>query len=54
MRPQTANELRTVLMAIFSGFSAHCEDEEIQPETTLHFVMTDFTTYFSGNRDTLA
>jgi hypothetical protein len=54
MRPQTANELRTVLTEIFPGFSAHCEDEEIQPETTLHFVMTDFTTYFSGNRDTLA
>ena len=54
LRPQTADELWTVLTEIFPGFSAHCEDEEIQPETTLHFVMTDFTTYFGGNRDTFS
>ena len=54
MRPQTAKELWTLLTEIFPGFSAHCEDEEIQPDTTLHFVMSDFTTYFSGNRDTLS
>ena len=54
MRPQTAKELWTLLTEIFPGFSAHCEDEEIQPDTTLHFVMSDFTTYFSGNRDTFS
>jgi hypothetical protein len=36
MRPQTAKELWTLLMAIFPGFSADCEvclDEELEPET---------------------
>ena len=54
MRPQTAKELWTVLTEIFPGFSAYCEDEEIHPETTLHFVMMDFTTYFGANRDTFS
>ena len=52
MRPQTAKELWTLLTEIFPGFSVHCEVEEIQPDTTLHFVMIDFTTYFGGHRDT--
>ena len=43
-----------MLTEIFPGFSAEYEDGEIQPETTLHFVMRDFTTYFSGNRDTFS
>ena len=54
MRPQTAKELWTVLTDIFPGFSVHCEDEDIQPDTTLHFVMSDFTTYFGRNRDTFS
>jgi len=54
MRPQIAKELWALLTEIFPGFSAYCEDEEIQPETTLHFVMTEFTSYFSGNRDTFS
>ena len=52
MRPQTAKKLWTLLTEIFPGFSVHCEVEEIQPETTLHFVMIDFSTYFGINRDT--
>jgi len=54
MRPQTAKELWTVLTEMFPGFSAHCEEEEIQPETTFHFVMSDFTTYFGINGDTFS
>ena len=54
MRPTTAKELWILLTEIFPGFSADCEEEEIQPDTTLHFVMADFTPYFSGNRDTFS
>ena len=54
MRPQTAKELSTLLTEIFPGFSADCEVEEIQPETTLHFVIRNFTTYFSDSRDTFS
>jgi hypothetical protein len=49
MRPQTAKELWSLLTEIFPGFSADCVEEEIQSETTFHFVMRDFTPYFSGN-----
>jgi hypothetical protein len=52
MRPQTARELWNLFTEIFPGFSAYCEEEEIQPDTTLHFVMRDFTTYFGSYRDT--
>ena len=54
MRPQTPKELWTLLTEIFPGFSADCEDDEIQADTTLHFVMTNFTSYFSGNRETFS
>lgn len=49
MRPQTAKQLWSVLVEIFPSFAADCEDEEIQPDTTLHFVMRDFAPYFSSN-----
>ena len=54
MRPQTARELWDVLTGIFPGFAANCTKEEIQPNTTLHFVMRDFTPYLSGNRETFS
>ncbi len=54
MRPQTATELWTLLTEIFPGFSTDCEEEEIQPDTTLHFVMRDFVPYFSGNRNSFS
>ena len=54
MRPQTAKELWTLFTEIFPSFSAYCEEEEIQPETTLHFVMMDFTSYFGRNCETFS
>jgi len=54
MRPQTVRELWKLLTEIFPGFATDCKEEEIQPDTTLHFVMRDFTPYFSGNRETFS
>ena len=50
MRPQTAKELWTLLTGIFPSFVEDCSEEEVQDET-LHFVMRNFTPYFSGNRE---
>jgi hypothetical protein len=54
MRPQTALELWQLLTEIFPGFATDCAEEEIQPDATLHFVMRDFTSYFSGKRETFS
>jgi len=51
MRPQTAMELWTLFTEIFPDFSSYCEVEEIEPDTTLHFVMMDFTSYFGSYCD---
>ena len=53
MRPQTAKELWTLFTEIFPSFSAYCE-EEIEPDTTFHFVMMDFTSYFGRYHDTFS
>jgi len=54
MRPQTAKELWTLFTEIFPSFSAYCEEEEIEPETTFHFVMMDFSSYFGRYHDTFS
>jgi hypothetical protein len=54
VRPQTAKELWVLLTKIFPGFSADCEEIEIESDTTLHFVMMDFTPYFSGKLETFS
>ena len=51
MRPQTAMELWRFLTEVFPGFVADCTEEEIEADTTLHFVMIDFAPYFSSNRE---
>jgi hypothetical protein len=54
MRPQTAKELWALLIQMFPGFREDCSEKEVQSDATLHFVMRDFTPYFSGNVDTFS
>ena len=54
MRPQTAQELRVLLIGIFPGFAEACPEEDAQLDATLHSVMRAFTPYFSGNREALS
>jgi hypothetical protein len=54
MRPQTAKDLWRLLTGISPGFAEDCLEEELQEETTLHFVMQDFTTYFGGKNETFS
>ncbi len=54
MRPQTAQDLWALLTGIFPGFVEDCSKAEVESDATLHFVMRDFTPYFSGNQSSFS
>jgi hypothetical protein len=45
-RPSTARDLWDWLVRVFPDFANDCTREELSGETTLHFVMIDFASYF--------
>jgi hypothetical protein len=59
VRPSTARELWTLLVAVFPDFAGYhslndVEEAERDQAATLHSIMIPFTQYFGGEVDSLA